>query len=104
MKATPIEITMNSTLTITEIVRSWTAVQRRQALTEIVRDLIPRDGAPILIEEVGVLIPNSGDSHFVEFDGSTSYLREIQRRAETPEDSEILMEIEMLEAEHLQQP
>lgn len=82
---------------IVEIVRGWSVAERKQALAEIVGDLVRDSNEPIVVENVGLIWPQNGEPCAVQFDDSTPWLREMRRRAETPEDSELLMELEVPE-------
>ena len=86
---------MSTTMTVNEIVRGWSEAEQKEALAELVRKLIGKRSSPLLIEDVGYLTPMSFKSGVVEFDDSTPYLREMRRRAETPEDSELIAEIDL---------
>ncbi len=95
---------MSASTAVTEIVRGWTAPERDQALAEIVRNLVRDDKKPILIEDIGLLLPLSGESHVVRFDDSTAFLKEMRRRSETPEESDLIMELDLPIPEEEQPP
>ena len=78
---------MSATLDISQIVGGWTEAEQKQALAELARKLMGKRSLPLLIEDVGYLTPMSFNARLIEFDDSTPYLREMRRRAETPEDS-----------------
>lgn len=85
------------TLSVIEIVKNWTIAERKQALAELVVDLVGDNKEPIVVENVGLIWPQSAESCVVQFDDSTPWLQEMRRRAETPEEAELLMELEVSE-------
>lgn len=59
----------------------------------LIRALAGERSAPFYIEDIGYLMPVEFKATLVEFDDSTPYLKEMRRRAETPEDSISLEEL-----------
>jgi hypothetical protein len=80
---------------VSEVVQSWSPSQRKEVLAEIVRQIAPTDGTPLLIEDLGFFVAKCGPARLVEFDDSTPYLQEMRRRAETMDDSETVLEFEI---------
>ena len=78
-----------------EIVRNWSTAERKQALAELVGDLVRDDKEPVVVENVGLVWPFNGEVRVVQFDDATPFAQEMRHRLETAHDADIIAEFDL---------